>query len=161
MSTFAAVFSPTGEAWRGSEIDLADMEVIDDITDLMLDFAAEGGEDTAVLLIEADDEWFGVVRAGEDAEPMAYLSDARVAHDHPVAALLLEAGAVEAPDLPEGGAAKPVPEPGGDADLLTDLGITGDELRSLTVSGGTLPGDVLAEIAERAGFSDLLDVMKL
>ncbi|MEE2047770.1 hypothetical protein Q7689_31040, partial [Nocardiopsis tropica] len=97
MSTFAAVFAPNGKTWRGTEVELGDVDVIDDVTDLMLDFAAERGSDSALLLVEADDEWFAVVRASDDGgEPRVYLSDGRVVHDHPVASVLSEAGALGA-----------------------------------------------------------------
>ncbi|NYH52775.1 MULTISPECIES: tRNA adenosine deaminase-associated protein [Nocardiopsis] len=162
MSTFAAVFAPNGKAWRGTEVELGDVDVIDDVTDLMLDFAAERGSDLALLLVEADDEWFAVVRAGDDGrEPRVYLSDARVVHDHPLASVLSEAGGLGAPPPSESAGARPNPVPDGDGDLLTDLGVTEDELRSLSVGGGVLPGDVLAVVAERAGFGEILDGMRL
>ncbi|QRN81240.1 MAG: hypothetical protein JK586_07300, partial [Nocardiopsis sp. BM-2018] len=53
MSTFAAVFAPNGKTWRGSEVDLGDVEVIDDITDLMMDLATDWGSELALLLMEA------------------------------------------------------------------------------------------------------------
>ncbi|WP_053619875.1 tRNA adenosine deaminase-associated protein [Nocardiopsis sp. NRRL B-16309] len=161
MSIFAAVFAPNGKTWRGTEVELGDVDVIDDITDLMIDFAVERGGDLSLLLIEADDEWFALVRAEEDGEPRVYLSDARVVHDHPLAAVLSEAGGLGAPQPAESAGARPNPAPDGDGRLLTDLGITADELRSLSVGGGVLPSDVLAVVAERAGFADLLDDMRL
>ncbi|MFD6950919.1 hypothetical protein A6A08_19455 [Nocardiopsis sp. TSRI0078] len=162
MSIFAAVFAPNGKTWRGTEVDLGDVDVIDDVTDLMLDFAAERGGDLALLLLEADDEWFALVRADDDGtEPRVYLSDARVVHDHPLASVLSEAGGLGAPPPSESAGARPNPVPDGDDDLLTDLGVTEDELRSLSVGGGVLPGDVLAVVAERAGFGEILDGMRL
>ncbi|WP_285733226.1 tRNA adenosine deaminase-associated protein [Nocardiopsis sp. ATB16-24] len=162
MSTFAAVFAPHGKTWRGTELELGDVEVIDDVTDLMLDFAADRGSDLSLLLVEADDEWFAIVRAGDDGEePRVYLSDARVVHDHPLASVLSEAGGLGAAAPSDGAGTRPDPVPDGDGDLLTDLGMPEDELRSLSVGGGVLPGDVLAVVAERAGFGDLLDGMRL
>jgi putative tRNA adenosine deaminase-associated protein len=162
VSTFAAVFAPNGRTWRGTEVELGDVDVIDDVTDLMLDFAAERGSDSALLLVEADDEWFAVVRTSDDGgEPRVYLSDGRVVHDHPVASVLSEAGALGAPQPSESAGARPNPVPVGDGDLITDLGVDGDELRSLSVGSGVLPADVLAVVAERAGFGDILDAMRL
>ncbi|OLT28693.1 hypothetical protein BJF83_14415 [Nocardiopsis sp. CNR-923] len=161
MSTFAAVFAPNGKAWRGTEVDLGPVDAIDDVTELMIDFAAERGSDLSLLLVEADDEWFAVVRAEETGDPRVYLSDARVVHDHPLAGVLSEAGGLGAPQPAESAGARPNPVPTGDGDLLTDLGVTEDELRSLSTGGGVLPSDVLAVVAERAGFSDILDGMRL
>ncbi|WP_028647888.1 tRNA adenosine deaminase-associated protein [Nocardiopsis sp. CNT312] len=161
MSTFAAVFAPDGKAWRGTEAELGDVEAVDDVADVMIDFAAEQGSDLCLLFVEADDEWFAIVRTEESGEPRIYLSDVRVADDHPLARVLSEASGLSVPEQPESAGARPEPAPEGDADLLTDLGMTGDELRSLSTGGGVLPGDALAAVAERAGFGDLLDGMRL
>lgn len=162
MSTFAAVFAPNGGTWRGTEVDLGDVDVIDDITDLMLDYETEWGSDMALLLVEADDEWFAFVRVDRvGSEPRVYLSDGRVVHDHPVAGILSEAGGLGAPMPVESAGARPDPRPDGDDGLLSDLGVPGEELRSLSADGGVLPGDVLAVVAERTGFAELLDSMRL
>lgn len=162
MSTFAAVFAPNGKTWRGSEVELGDVRVIDDITDLMLDLATDWGSELTLLLVEADDEWFAVVRVDEsDPDPRVYLSDGRVVHDHPLAGVLSEAGGLGAPMPVESAGARPDPRPDGDGELLTDLGMTEDELADLSVGGGVLPSDVLAVVAERSGFAELLDSMRL
>ncbi|GHD35506.1 tRNA adenosine deaminase-associated protein [Nocardiopsis kunsanensis] len=162
MSTFAAIFAPDGKMWRGTEVELGEADVIDDITDLMIDFAVERGGDEALLLVEADDEWFAIVRAEDGGEePRVYLSDARVVHDHTIASVLSEAGGLGAPPPSESAGSRPNPVPDGDGDLITDLGVPEDELHDLASGGGVLPSDVLAVVAERAGFSDLLDSMRL
>ena len=162
MSTFAAVFAPNGKTWRGTEVDLGDVEVIDDITDLMLDVATDWGSELALLFVEADDEWFAVVRMdGSGPDPRVYLSDSRVVHDHPLAGVLSEAGGLGAAQPAESAGSRPDPRPDGDGELLTDLGVTEDELSDLSVGGGVLPSDVLAVVAERAGFAELLDSMRL
>ncbi|GAB3711349.1 tRNA adenosine deaminase-associated protein [Nocardiopsis oceani] len=162
MSTFAAVFAPNGKTWRGTEVDLGDVEVIDDITDLMLDFSADWDSDLTLLLVEADDEWFAFVRVDTyDSDPRVYLSDGRVVHDHPLAGVLSEAGGLGAPMPTESAGSRPDPRPDGDGVLLADLGVAEDELRSLSAGGGVLPSDVLAVVAERSGFADILDAMRL
>ncbi|MFY7064984.1 tRNA adenosine deaminase-associated protein [Nocardiopsis changdeensis] len=158
MSTFAAVFAPDGGTWRGTELELGEVDVVDDVTELTLDFATDTGAPSAVLLVEVDDEWFAIVRAYEDGEPRVYLSDARAVEEYPLAEVLAEAGTLVgagAPDTSRGAA------PGGDAGLLEDFGVPADELRSLSVGSGVLPSDVLAVVADRAGFGELLDGMRL
>lgn len=161
MSTFAAVFTPSGKTWRGTEVELDDVDIIDDVTDLMIDFAFERGSELALLLVEADDEWFALVRAEEDAEPRVYLSDVRAVHEHTVASVLSEAGGLAVPRPAESAGARPNPSPDGDGRLLTDFGITENELHSLSAGGGLLPSDALEVVAERAGFADLLDGMRI
>ncbi|RNL83208.1 tRNA adenosine deaminase-associated protein [Halostreptopolyspora alba] len=165
MSVFAAVFCRSADTWLGTEVDLSGTESIDDVADLMRDVSGVHGPDAAegtmLLLIEADDEWFGLVRVDDHSDPLVFLSDARVVHEHPLAALLLESGEFEPPEQTEGTGQKPYPDPGGTAALLSDIGIPEDDLLSLTLSEGILPGDVLSTVAERAGFAEDLDSLRL
>ncbi|MEU3020496.1 MULTISPECIES: tRNA adenosine deaminase-associated protein [unclassified Nocardiopsis] len=162
MSTFAAVFSPNGGTWRGTEVDLGDVGAIDDVTDLMLDLATDWGSDLTLLFVDADDEWLAVVRMDESGpDPRVYLSDGRVVHDHPLAGVLSEAGGLGASLPEESAGSRPDPRPVGDGHILSDLGVTEDELAELSVGGGVLPGDMIAVVAERSGFVDLLDTMRL
>ena len=158
MSTFAAVFAPDGGMWRGTEFELGEVDVVDDVTESALDFATDTGSPSAVLVVEADDEWFAIVRVYEDGEPRVYLSDARAAQEHPLAEVLAEVGTlvgVGAFDTSRGAA------PGGDAGLMEDFGVSADELRSLSIGDGVLPADALAVVADHAGFGELLDGMRL
>ncbi|QBI56702.1 tRNA adenosine deaminase-associated protein [Streptomonospora litoralis] len=161
MSIFSAVFCSVADEWRGVETDLDDAASIDDVADAMRDSCGLAADGTMVLFMEADDEWFAVVRVDDHADPRVFLSDVRVVHEHPVAALLLDSGEIEAPEQAEGTGQKPYPKPGGDTDLLGDLGTPSGDLVTLTTSEGLLPGDVLAEIAERAGFGEPLDALRL
>jgi putative tRNA adenosine deaminase-associated protein len=165
VSIFAVVFFRSADTWMGIEVDLTEAESIDDVADLMRDatgtHGAEASEETMLLLIEADDEWFGVVRVDDHPDPQVFLTDARVVHEHPLAALLLESGEIEPPEQEEGTGQKPYPAPGGTAELLSDMGTPEQDLLSLTVSEGTLAGDVLSIIAARAGFADYLDSLRI
>ncbi|MBV2364050.1 tRNA adenosine deaminase-associated protein [Streptomonospora nanhaiensis] len=164
MAIFSAVFCRgQDDEWRGVGVegDLAEAATIDDIADTMRDVSGAAAEGTMVLLVEADDEWFAVVRVDDHTDPRVFLSDVRVVHEHPVAALLQQSGGIEAPEQTEGTGQKPYPVPGGDTELLADIGVPAGDLVSLTTSEGLLPGDVLAEIAERAGFAEPLDALRL
>ncbi|MDA8372565.1 MAG: tRNA adenosine deaminase-associated protein [Nocardiopsaceae bacterium] len=165
MSIFSATFSCSAGAWRGVEADLAEADSIDDIADIMRDAAAahapDAVEGTMVLLIEADDEWFALVRVDDHGDPRVFLSDARVVMQHPVAELLLDSGEIHIPEQAEGKGPEPYPDPSGDGEILADLGIPAADLLALTLSEGMLPGDVLAEIAERAGFAAPLEALRL
>ncbi|MDT0301959.1 tRNA adenosine deaminase-associated protein [Streptomonospora wellingtoniae] len=161
MSIFSAVFCRAADEWTGVETELDDAASIDDVADIMRDASGSASEGTMVLLMEADDEWFAVVRVEDHSDPRVFLSDVRVVHEHPVAALLLDSGEIEAPEQVEGTGQKPYPQPGGDTRLLVDLGTPSGELVALTAGGGLLPGDILAEIADRAGFGGPLEALRL
>ena len=94
MPVFAAVFSRSADGWTGTEVDVADLDEIDDVADLMRDVAAavEADETAVVLVAEADDEWFGIARIDDTGDPRAFLSDLRVVYGHPAARLFLEDG---------------------------------------------------------------------
>ncbi|MUL41255.1 hypothetical protein FZ103_08690 [Streptomonospora sp. PA3] len=161
MSIFSAVFCSVADEWTGVETELDDAASIDDVADTMRDVSGAAADGTMVLLMEADDEWFAVVRVEDHSDPRVFLSDVRVVHEHPLAALLLDSGEIEAPEPAEGTGQKPYPQPGGDTGLLDDLGTPARDLVSLTTTEGMLPGDVLAEIAERAGFGEPLEALRL
>lgn len=161
MSIFSAVFCRAADAWTGVETELDDATTIDDVADVMRDACGVAAEGTMVLVMEADDEWFAIVRVDDHADPRVFLSDVRVVHENPVAALLLDSGEIDAPEEGEGTGQKPDPQPGGDFRLLDDLGTPASDLVSLTTSEGLLPGDVLTDVAERAGFGDPLEALRL
>ncbi|TQN28554.1 putative tRNA adenosine deaminase-associated protein [Haloactinospora alba] len=165
MSIFSVVLFHRGGSWHGAELELEeDVATIDDIADRMRDAALAGdvspdGE-TMLLLIEADDEWFGIVRVDGHEEPRVFLSDSRVMNDYTMAALLVESGGMTPPEQVEGTGQKPHPTPGGDRELLGDLGVTEAELTALTASEGTLPGDALTSLAEQVGFDEVLEPLR-
>ncbi|MEY9214371.1 tRNA adenosine deaminase-associated protein [Thermobifida halotolerans] len=163
MPVFAAVFSRSWDGWTGTEVDLADLDGIDDVADLMRDAVAamDADEAAVVLLAEADDEWFGIVRIDDNNDPRVFLSDTRVVHNHPTAQLFLESDPVpETEEEPEGTGQTPYPDPVGDTELLADLGTPGDELLALTLREGLLPADALTTVADRAGFAEPLDELR-
>ncbi|GAA4917663.1 tRNA adenosine deaminase-associated protein [Streptomonospora salina] len=161
MSIFSAVFCRVADEWTGTETELDDAATIDDVADAMRDACGGAAEGTMVLVMEADDEWFAVVRVEDHADPRVFLSDVRVVHESQVAALLLDSGEIEAPEQAEGTGQKPYPQPGGDSRLLDDLGTPASDLEALTTSEGLLPGDVLTDVAERAGFGEPLEALRL
>jgi len=163
VSYFAAALARTGQSWTGVEVDLDEVEDIEGLTDLMRDLTGEG-PGPALLLLEEDDEYVGVVRVDPGAldEPRVFLSDRRAVQASDVAAMLWEEADEESEDSDdeEDEGTRPVAEPVGDAALLTDLGTSSDVLLDLCAEEGLLPADVLTGIAERAGFLEVLDSLR-
>ncbi|MBW8487008.1 tRNA adenosine deaminase-associated protein [Actinomadura parmotrematis] len=144
MPYFAAVFSRTAQGWVGTEPELAEAESVDDVADQLREAAVETYGESVVLLVEQDDDWFGVVRLDGQGDPRAYVSTVR---DDGLAGLLREL----AGDAADGA-------PGGDPALLEDLGVSAERLGDL--GDRALPSDALVTVAELAGFAEEFDRLR-
>jgi putative tRNA adenosine deaminase-associated protein len=157
VSYFAAALVRVDGAWSARELDLGEVEDLEELTEAMRDLDGGG---LALLLLEQDDEWLGVVRVEGDEDPRVFLSDRRAIEASEVAALLWEEEPREPLDSDEEEGTRPVAEPVGDAALLADLGTPAETLLSLCAEEGMLPGDVLTAVGERAGFLEVLDDLR-
>jgi putative tRNA adenosine deaminase-associated protein len=172
VSTFAAAVARGKNGWTASELDLSGVADIDEVVDRLRD--AEPDADVSLLFVEADDQYLVILRLDEGEDLRVFGSDSAFAEESRIGALLL--GEVEAPaleidelaappgeddeDEEEGPSSDPDADPVGDADLLTDLGITAHRLLSLCGQEGMLPSDVTAEICQRLGCGDELDELR-
>lgn len=137
---FTALFARTEVGWVGADADLATAAGLDDFADQMREAMVESAGDLVLLFIEQEDEWFAVLRLDDADDPRVFLSDPRASLISDLAAFLY--------DLEE----PPTEDPYGDPELLADLGTSAAELTRL--GERALPGDALAGIADRAGFTD-------
>ncbi len=162
MSYFAAALARSEQGWTGVELDLAEVEDLETLADLLRDLTGEG-EGPALLLLEEDDEHLAVVRvdggAGSLAEPRVFLSDRRAVANSEVAAMLWE-DEDEAADDDEDEGTRPIAEPVGDTAVLADLGTSAQELLDLCAEEGLLPADVLTTLCEHAGCDDVLERLR-
>jgi putative tRNA adenosine deaminase-associated protein len=154
---FAAAVVRSSGAWSARDLDLDEVEDLEELVDTMRDLDGDG---PALLLLEADDEWLGVVRVDGDADPRVFLSDRRAVEVSEVAALLWEVEPQPPVEEDEEEGPRPVAEPVGDPGLLADLGTPADDLLALCAHEGFLPGDVLSAVGERAGFLEVLDDLR-
>jgi putative tRNA adenosine deaminase-associated protein len=150
---FAAAFVRTPDGWRGAEVDLTSAEIADDLGDAVQDSLGLRGDELALLCVEVEDEWFAIVRYDDDAEPRAFLSDAHAAASDSLGELFSELAGVLVPDKDADLGVRPA----GDFELLSDLGVTSEELLELSMEEGVLPADTLSVIAEKLSFADELD----
>lgn len=151
---FAAAFVRNGDRWSGSEVDLSTVEIADDVTDVVQEALGLSGDELALLCVEVEDEWFALVRFDGDAEPRVFISDVQSSGDR-LGELFSELAGVAPADTGDLGV-----RPAGDFDLLSDLGLSADELVELSMEEGTLPGDTLSVIAERLAFGEELDRLR-
>lgn len=154
---FAAVLANVDGGWTGREVDMTAVEDLDTLVETMRD-VADGG--TALFVLEEDDEYLALARVDGDGDPRTFISDERAVRTSPLAALVMEELAADEVEEDEEEGTRPDPEPAGDADLVTDLGIDGDRLVELCGEEGMLPADVMSVICEKAGCLDVLDELR-
>jgi putative tRNA adenosine deaminase-associated protein len=165
LSYFAAALARTEEGWTGQEVDLDEVTDLEGLTELLRELTGEG-TGPALLLLEENDEYVALVRAdGGTAsleEPRVFLSDRRAVQNSDVAAMLWEEAELDDEDAEEDEdeGTRPVAEPVGDTELLSDLGTPGPVLVSLCAEEGRLPADVLTALCERAGCVDQLEELR-
>ncbi len=160
----AVALSRVGTSWFAKDIDLEDIEGLDDLID-QLDAVDSEPSGIAVVFVEEDDEWLGMIRVTSDSlqDPGIFLSDGRVLVTSPLAERLFgDALPVLAPvdDADEETAGRPEATPVGDPELLAALGTPGDVLVEVVAEDGALPSDVIATLCERAGCLDVLDALR-
>jgi len=166
VAYFAAALARSDGAWVGSEFDLDDVEDLDQVVDMLRELAGDDSEGPALLFVEEDDEWFGVVRVDGDNDPRVFVSDSRVVEQSRVAGILYEEAAaqpvVEAEESEDDDeeSMRPAAEPAGDAELVADLGTSSARLLELCAEEGQLPADIITAICERAGCLDELDQLR-
>jgi len=155
-NTFSAAFVRTSDGWNGAEVDLGDVEIVDDLGDAVTEALGLTGDELALLCVEVEDEWFAIARYQGIEEPRVFLSDVHAIVSDSLGELFAEfAGVV--PDKEGNGLGV---RPAGDFELLSDLGVSADELLELSMEEGMLPADILSVIAERLSFADELDRLR-
>ena len=171
MSYFAVALARRGGDWAGDEIDLADVDDLDGVVDVLRQAVGDDTE-VALMLFEENDEWFGIVRIDDDADPRVFVSDGRVVETSAIGAILGEAAAVqddeddgddedgEADDDEEDDDVRAAGDPIGDAEVLSDLGTPADRLLKLCAEEGQLPADILSVVCETAGCLEALEQLR-
>jgi len=163
VSYFAVALARRGGDWAGDEIDLADVEDLDGVVDVLRQAVGDDTE-VALMLFEENDEWFGIVRIDDDADPRVFVSDGRVIETSTIGAILGEAAAVQDDedddDEEDDDDVRAAGDPIGDADVLTDLGTPADRLLKLCAEEGQLPADILSVVCETAGCLEALEQLR-
>jgi putative tRNA adenosine deaminase-associated protein len=174
VSTFAAAVARGKNGWTASELDLSGLADIDEVADSLRD--AEPDADLSLLFVEADDQYLVILRLDESEDLRVFGSDSAFAEESRIGALLL--GDIETPaleideltaprpaaatddDEDDHPAADPDADPVGDAEILSDLGVSSRRLLSLCALEGMLPSDVTAEICQRLGCGDEVEELR-
>lgn len=175
MSTFAAAVARGKNGWTASELDLSGLADVDEVADRLRD--VEPDAELSLLFVEADDQYLVILRLDDTDDLRVFGSDSAFADESRIGALLLgdieapaleidelAAAAVASPDDEEEQEEEPVVDPDadpvGDAELLSDLGVTAHRLLTLCGLEGMLPADVTAEICQRIGCGDEMEELR-
>ena len=173
MSYFAAAAVRGSAGWTAAEVNLNGAADIEEVADRLRDVDLEA--EISLLFVEADDVYLVVLRLDEGEDLRVFGSDSAFAEESRLGALLV--GDIKAPaleidevvesvatgaddDEPDKPAADPDADPVGDADLLTDLGISAHRLLELCAHEGMLPADVTAEVCQTLGCGDEVEELR-
>ena len=131
--------------WRAAA--LADTSDIGEIIERLKAQRTNGG---AIALLAIDDEFFIVARSlGQQQQIM--VSDITYALEYDIVADLVDILDLPFPEENDES------QPGGDIDLLTDLGMNAMELEALSTDPELYPDEQIVAIASRIGFGDLAE----
>ncbi len=174
---FAAAVVRGKSGWTASELDLDGLADIDEVADQLRDVDPDAN--ISLLFVEADDAYLVVMRLDDGEDLRVFGSDSVFAEESRLGALLLsdvESPAVEIDldleleesaagdddddDAEDKPAADPTVDPVGDADLLSDLGVSAHKLLQLCATDGMLPSDVTAELCQMIGCGDEVEELR-
>ena len=131
--------------WNAATLD--DTSDIGEIIERLKAQRTNGG---AIALLTIDDEFFIVARSlGQQQQIM--VSDITYALEYDIVADIVDILDLPFPEENDES------QPGGDIDLLTDLGMNAMELEALSTDPELYPDEQIVAIASRIGFGDLAE----
>ena len=143
VSDFGVIAWRDESRWNVSQ--LTDTDELGSIMDQLIAKSRQFGG--AIALIAVSEDFFVVAREiGSEMKMM--ISDATYALENDLAVDLLEMMDLPFPEEDDGS------QPGGDVDLLTDLGINEMELEAIAADDELYPDEAIEAIAKRLGFGD-------
>lgn len=143
-----AAYRDEGE-WQVAELNPRIGEDVEDLSEALARFPSDVG---VLGLVSMNDDFFVILRrTGEQVR--ALLSDVTAVTDWPLAGGVADLLDLPDPEDPDD------PVPGGDLDIISDLGMTAMELGRLCDDDDLFPEDILRDVADRLGFGDELDAI--
>jgi len=148
---YAVTVERTGGAWRVREFE-------DDFSDLSTSITAVRNlraEGPAFALLNVEEDYLVIGRPGP-SQTRVLISDATMAVDDDFAADILDEAGAEIPDIDPDELDNVDAWADGDFDILTDLGLS-EEQMSILLDDAADPADLAQSIAAELGFGDELD----
>jgi putative tRNA adenosine deaminase-associated protein len=165
--TAFAVVRTDGE-WHAGALDLAGLAELDEAAERLRDLEPEA--DLCLAFVEADDQYWVVMRMDDGDDLRVFCSDAAFATESRLGAVLLADLDITAPEIQfddgedEDEQDRPLADaeadPVGDVELLADLGLPARQLLELCNREGLLPADVTAEVCQAIGAGDEVEELR-
>lgn len=143
---FAVAAAHEAGAWRCSLLDDA---LLDDLPGLLAKLRNLASDGAAVFaMVEVDEEYFAIVRP-RPAGAALLVSDSVAAWDYDLASDLLEMLEIPTPDEDD---VDDMPWPEGDVGILSDFGVSEQEMQIILDDIDLYPDEQVQRIADRCGF---------
>ncbi len=140
-----AAYRDDGE-WQLVELHPSVAEDLDNLTDALGRFPSDVG---VLGMVSMNDDFFVLVRK-LGTQVRVLLSDVTAASEWPLAGGV--ADLVDGPDVDDDD-----PQPAGDLDIVSDLGMAALELGVLCDDDDLYPDEILGDVATRLGFGDAFE----
>jgi putative tRNA adenosine deaminase-associated protein len=140
-----AAYRDDGE-WQLVELHPSVAEDLDNLTDALGRFPSDVG---VLGMVSMNDDFFVLVRK-VGTQVRMLLSDITAASEWPLAG-----GVADLVDVPD--ADDDDPQPAGDLDIVSDLGMAALELGVLCDDDDLYPDEILGDVATRLGFGDAFE----
>jgi putative tRNA adenosine deaminase-associated protein len=143
-----AAYRDDGE-WQLVELHPSVAEDLDDLTKALGRFPSEVG---VLGMVSMNDDFFVIVRR-LGSQVRVLLSDVTAATDWPLASGV--ADMVDVPDPQD----EDEPQPAGDLDIVSDLGMAAMDLGVLCDDDDLYPDEILSDVATRLGFGEAFEAI--
>lgn len=143
-----AAYLDEGE-WQVVELNPKLGEDVDDLSKALARFPSQVG---VLGLVSMNDDFFVILRRS-GSQVRAMLSDVTAVSDWPLAS-----GVADLLDLPDP-EDEDGPQPAGDLEIISDLGMPAFELGVLCDDDELFPEDILRDVAVRLGFGDKFEAI--
>jgi putative tRNA adenosine deaminase-associated protein len=143
-----AAYRDEGE-WQLEKLHPSVAEDIDDLTKALGRFPSEVG---VLGMVSMNDDFFVIVRRS-GSQVRALLSDVTAATDWPLASGV--ADLVDVPDPQD----EDDPQPAGDLDIVSDLGMGAMDLGVLCDDDDLYPDEILSDVAAKLGFGEAFEAI--
>ncbi|MFD1824502.1 tRNA adenosine deaminase-associated protein [Mumia zhuanghuii] len=135
--------------WQATRLTAEASEEVDDLVRALRPFPSECG---VIGMVAVDEDFFVLARVtGPRTQLM--LSDVTAVDEWPLASSVADALDLPDPDDDD------EPQPAGDMEILSDLGVTAIDLAVMLDDPDAYPDEVLGDIAERLGFGDVYEAL--